>query len=317
MTGESMDIVTETELFQACLKSYREGIARAASVALFWSQFAKHRLRGRVGIYKTDADLGQHLGKHPKVAGSNLMEVCAKPGESARGFLFEVAYGPKAGQDGGRCRWLFLTPKGAELIDAVRDERLARESARREKRMRQPRAKKAAAEEINVISPVNEAPFLRSPQNTPTLFTEDSSVRRPNKLSRTTREISVESSEEIREEIDRIPGVWNLACERIGRQDLMWRRSEVSTFRPEFREIASLPFVRQMTDEVLLARLKLLCEDLKSVSSDLSEAFSKFNRPGLKAQSFAKYGERLLELAGERISKSHSIQQQMLKAVDL
>jgi hypothetical protein len=47
-----------------------------------------------------------------------------------------VSYGPKAGQDGGRCRWLFLTPQGEQIIKAALEDRMAREDAKRGRRVR-------------------------------------------------------------------------------------------------------------------------------------------------------------------------------------
>ena len=86
------------------------------------------------------------------------------------------------------------------------------------------------------------------------------------------------------------------------RPDLLWRPSEVRQFAPQFSEIASMRTVRDLPDEKLLERLILLCGDLDRVFPDMSQPFCDFNKKGLKAQSFAKYGDKLLELAETKLS---------------
>ena len=118
MNTSTKPIASDIDLFRLCREIYPERIARVASVALFWSQWAKHELRGRIGIYKTDADLADQIGRRPKTCGVNLIEVCTTSEEPAA--LFQVAYGPKAGQHAGHCRWLFLTPRGEQIIEAAK-----------------------------------------------------------------------------------------------------------------------------------------------------------------------------------------------------
>jgi hypothetical protein len=89
----------------------------------------------------------------------------------------------------------------------------------------------------------------------------------------------------------------------------LWRPSHVKQFADEFLEIAWSPKVRSLPDEELLDRLTLLCGNLRSVDMEMSEAFSSHNKSGLTAQSFAKYGDKLLVLAGERLKIEKSIKE--------
>jgi hypothetical protein len=301
--------VSEAELFRICRKTYSEGIARVTSVALYWSQFAEHRFRGKIGIYKTGEDLGEALCRHPKTAGKNLMKVCTPLGKESRTALFEVSYGPKAGQDGGRCRWLFLTPRGQQIIQSAVEDRLNRQEAKRGRQVRREgrhASADAPSDDITNRQSVDEVRTNRRPQNTPTHYTEDLPTRRSINLSAAPREISIEDSQEGQEEetekINRIPELWKIACQRCGRRDLVWRQSDVGRFADQFSEIESMRAVRDLADEKLLERLILLCGDLDRVFPDMSEAFCDFNKKGLKAQSFATYGGKLLELAEAKLS---------------
>jgi hypothetical protein len=130
------NILALDDIFRICRKKYPEGVARVASVALYWAQFAHHHFHGKLGFYETDADLGKAIGRHGKTAGTNLLKVCTPLGQNNATALFEVSYGPKAGQDGGRCRWLFLTPQGEQIIKAALEDRMAREDAKRGRRVR-------------------------------------------------------------------------------------------------------------------------------------------------------------------------------------
>jgi hypothetical protein len=314
--------VSEPELFSICREYYSEGIARVASVALYWSQFAQHQFRGKLGIYKTDDDLGKSIGRHPKTAGANLMKVCAPLGQSSRTDLFEVTYGPKAGQNGGRCRWLFVTPRGEQIIQVAREHRLIRSNAKRNRGVRHERRHESIDAPSSDSAARRSAAAVRShrqPENTPTLYTEDLPTRRSVNLSAAPREISIEDSQERQEEeeekINRIPELWKVACERSGRRDLVWRPSDVRRFADEFLEIASMRTVRDLPEEKLLERLTLLCGDLNTVVQDMSAKFSDFNKNGLKCQTFATYGDTLLAKAGEVLEKQakHVSSQRRLK----
>ena len=295
------------DIFRICRKKYPEGVARVASVALYWAQFATHHFHGKLGIYKTDADLGDAIGRHGKTAGTNLLKVCTPFGQNNATALFEVRYGPKAGQDSGRCRWLFLTLQGELIIKAALEDRLAREDAKRGRRARRGglhEPESVASDDASTRQSANVVFGNRRPQITPTLNTEHFSLTHSVHLSSPERrEISVEDrqEEEKAEALKRIPGLWEIACERCGREDLVWRSSHVKQFADQFLEIAWSRNVRSMPDEELLDRLSVLCGDLQCVDMEMSEAFSSHNKNGLTAQSFSKYGDKLLVLAGDRL----------------
>ena len=294
------------DIFRICRKKYPEGVARVASVVLYWAQFASHHFHGKLGFYKTDADLGDAIGRHGKTAGANLLKVCTPFGQNNATALFEVRYGPKAGQDSGRCRWLFLTLQGEQIIKAALEDRLAREDAKRGRR-----ARRGGLHEPDSVAS-DDAPTRQSasvvfgnrrPQISPTLSTEHFSITPSVNLSGRRREISVEDrqEEDKAEALKRIPGLWEIACERCGREDLVWRSSHVKQFADQFLEIALSRNVRRMSDEELLDRLTLLCGNLQRVDREMSEAFSSHNKSGLTAQSFSKYGDKLLVLAGDKL----------------
>jgi hypothetical protein len=315
----------EQDILRILLKSHPERIARVASVALFWCQLAQHRHHGKLGIFKTDSDLSEEIGRHGKTAGKNLMEVCTPLGQQNRTALFEVTYGPKAGQDCGRCRWLFLTPRGEQIIQLAREDRAMRDEVKRSRRGHRQGIHETVNPPFSDNGTRRSAPAVRhdrGPQNTPTLFTEDSSLTTSRNLSSARRrEIPTENSQARQEEeerkISRIPELWKLACERCARPDLLWRPSEVRTFAAQFSEIESMRTVRDLSDEKLLERLILLCGDLDRVFPDMSEPFCDFNKKGLKAQSFAKYGDKLLELAEAKLSTKGIDTKSMEKLSDL
>jgi hypothetical protein len=101
---------TRDDLFPVVLK-YVKGasLARTAVELLFWSQYAKHELKGRKGMYKEDDELGKSLGVPPKTAGRHVLALCAtgsKHESGAKVRLFDLRYGPKPKAYGGRVRWL-------------------------------------------------------------------------------------------------------------------------------------------------------------------------------------------------------------------
>src|SRR5206468_2390684 len=102
---------SSSDLFQVCLQYFTEPEARVASEVLFWSQFAEHEVRGRVGFFKEDRELGEAIGKHPKSVGRTLIKLCAKLGEDNPEALFIVEHGPKPWAKSGRVRWLFRTSR--------------------------------------------------------------------------------------------------------------------------------------------------------------------------------------------------------------
>jgi hypothetical protein len=313
---------SENDIFRICRKKYPEGVARVASVALYWTQFAKHRFHGKLGIYKTDADLGDAIGRHGKTAGTNPLKVCMPLGQNNATALFEVSYGPKAGQDGGRCRWLFLTQQGEQIIKAALEDRVARKDAKRGGRVRRGGSHEpdsVPSDDVVTGQSADVVSGSRRPGITPTLNTEHfSPIHSVHLSSRAQREISVEDrqEEEKAEALKRITGLWETACKRCGREDLVWRPSHVNRFADQFLEITLSRHVKTMRDEELLDRLTLLCGNLRSVDMEMSEAFSSHNKSGLTAQSFARYGDKLLVLAGnslecEKKAKEHAAKQKL------
>ena len=51
---------TSSDLFKVCRRYLKEPQARVASELLFWSQFAEHEFRGRVGFYKVCCETKDH-----------------------------------------------------------------------------------------------------------------------------------------------------------------------------------------------------------------------------------------------------------------
>jgi hypothetical protein len=132
------------------------------------------------------------------------------------------------------------------------------------------------------------------------------------------REISVEDrqEEEKAEALKRIPGLWETACKRCEREDLVWRPSHVKQFADQFLEIALSRNVRNMPDQELLDRLTLLCGNPQCVEMEMSEAFSSHNKSGLTAQSLAMYGDKLLVLAGAKLECEKKVKEDAAKQVD-
>jgi hypothetical protein len=310
---------SENDIFIICRKKYPEGVARVASVALYWSQFAQHHFHGKLGFYKTDADLGDAIGRHGKTAGGNLLKVCTPLGQHNETALFEVTYGPKAGQDGGRCRWLFPTVQGEQIIKAALEHRLARADAKRGRRVRSGgliEPESVASNDAATRQSADVVSGSRKPEITPTLNTEHSTLIHSAHLSsRAQREILVEDrqEEEKAEALKRIPGIWETACKRCEREDLVWRPSHVKQFADQFLEIAWSRNVRNMPDQELLDRLILLCGNPQCVEMEMSEAFSSHNKSGLTAQSFAKYGDKLLVLAGTKLECEKKVKEDAAK----
>ena len=124
------------DIFRICRKTYRRGSCAGCECGAVLGAICKAPFSRKIGFYKTDADLGDAIGRHGKTAGTNLLKVCTPFGQNNATALFEVTYGPKAGQDSGRCRWLFLTLQAEEIIKAALEDRLAREDAKRGRRAR-------------------------------------------------------------------------------------------------------------------------------------------------------------------------------------
>lgn len=287
----------DVDIFRVCRKRYPERIARVASVALYWSQFARHRLRGRLGIYKTDDDLADQIGRHPKTCGMNLLEVCTASEQPAA--LFEVTYGPKAGQHAGHCRWLFLTPRGEQIIEAAKEVRREREQA---KRTGQPRPERASEPEdrpsnsIHIRQSAVGIPAHRQPQITPILLTEDFSLR----PSRTPSENSKNDSKEVQERKTKgISELWTRVCQQCGRTDLIWPPNDVSRFASYLRDIELSPSIRKLAVEEMVKRLTLICENFDGLTGEMGEEFWDLKGCSPSALTFARRGPELLEAAGQ------------------
>jgi hypothetical protein len=235
-----------------------------------------------------------------KRAGVNLIEVCTTSEEPAA--LFQVAYGPKAGQHAGHCRWLFLTPRGEQIIEAAKKVRQEREQAKLARQTRPERRSEPKGRPSSGIEPRQSAariPAHRKPQITPILFTDDSSP----KTSRTFSENAKNDSKEVQEEkAKRISELWTSVCRRCGRTDLIWPANDVSQYASYLLVIELSPIVRKLTVEEMVERLTLICEDFDGLKEEMGdESWHLGYRP--TARTFARCGHELLEAAGQWLLK--------------
>ncbi len=291
------------DLFRAALNHLdrRRSVARTAAELLYWSQFAEHRFKGQVGIYKEDTELERDLGVHPKTAGRHVLELCAAGSKSKAGTaeggrpkFFEVAYGPKPKARSGRVRWLFIRPEGLEVIEeALELGRLRRERI-------------APADRKKKFRPRGSDQSNRSPQNAPThIYHRDASNRRSGILSSSSAEKEprdTTSKKESQAEVNRLEESWRKVCEQSNRHDLIWREQDVHRYSKELAETVAIFRLHEISDDDLEARLTILCTDLDNISDDVSEAFAKYNRHGLRLSSFVMYAPKLMKLAAEQVS---------------
>jgi hypothetical protein len=304
-------------------------LARTATELLFWAQYAKHEFRGRKGIYKEDAELGDCLGIHPKTAGKHVLSLCATASENVPGGklqLFEVAYGPKPAAHSGRVRWLFIRPEGLKILD----EALERSRLRR-KRV-------APTDRKQKFRPRVTHHSDRSPQNAPTLIYNSYLPDKPSgELSieaAEERELTTSKSEEAQgkmdlektvnnageqkrngagapeggmdrqEQVARLVEHWRRVCERSKKPELIWPEQEVDRLSSKLASTVATLRLHEISDADLDARLTVLCTDLRAASRDMSEAFEAYNRHGLELSSFVMYGPKLMKAAAELASKS-------------
>ena len=155
---------TSSDLFKACRQYFSEPEAQVASELLFWSQFAEHEFRGRIGFFKEDRELADKIGKHPKSIGRTLRKLGARVGEEMPDALFILDYGPKPWARSGRVRWLFRTPRGDELVIAAQELAAAARSRRKK------REQDAAIEGHQTNRPISAKGAHRSPQTAATLI---------------------------------------------------------------------------------------------------------------------------------------------------
>jgi hypothetical protein len=288
------------DLFRAALNHVDRPLARTLADLLYWSQFAKHQFRGRLGIYKEDTELGHVLGVHPKTAGRHVRELCAggqeNEAETAPGGapkFFDVAYGPKPRARSGRSRWLFIRPEGLKVIaEALELERQRRERI-------------APADRKKKLRPRGSSQSDRSPQNAPTHIHTYTPGEQSGALSSSGSEKApgeTNSKKESQVEVNRLKESWNKVCEQSGRHDLVWRDQDVDRYAKELAETVTVLQLHKISDADLDARLTVLCTDLDSISDDMSEAFAEYNRHGLEFSSFVKYAPKLMKLGAERAS---------------
>jgi hypothetical protein len=255
-------------------------VARVASEVLFWSQCGRGKLRGREGFYKEDADLVKAIGKDASSIRRALTRICAKVGEDRPEALFEIAHGPKPGRRSGRVRWLFRKPRGDELIR----EALLLAQARQEKRQR------SATKRSRKPQPVGRGWTHRPAQNERTLYIQmDSSESHSESLS--SAEAETESNEEkgFPEGIERFARLWKTACEECNRPTLAWRPSEVRGWSSKLSKFIQEMGVAQMSDEDIMARLRILVRDFESIKERMGRAFQQYNTDGLLIESFVRY----------------------------
>lgn len=308
------EIAFEQKIFHILRAEYSEGVARAAAAALFWSQYAENCLRGRLGIYKTDAELGSYIGRHGKTAGRNLMSVCAAPNFDDRSALFEVDYGPLPGQHAGRCRWLFITERGHKVICEARE--LALQS-----KIRKEIAGNIPRGGSRTIQPIGSKCSDRSAHNDLTLKRHYTSNTLPENLSSTAGRKEISDGSECRrlqdeQKVIRFAQLWNEACSKNQQEGQKWDHAEIMKNIVPLSKVVGQARVIELKDVELEARLVFLISKRHLLKDDMGERFNSYNRYELSAQSFGLYGTRLLDLAGEKL-KSKIVLKPMLSASDL
>jgi hypothetical protein len=234
LSNNSGQTANKDDLFTAALNSLGRALARTAAELLYWSQFAKHRFKGRLGIYKEDQELGRVLGVHPKTAGRHVLALCAGgPGNQAeadagRPKLFDVEYGPQPRARSGRSRWLFVRPEGLKIIaEALELRRLRRERI-------------APADRKKKLRPHGSDQSDRSPQNAPTHISHKYLPgEHSGALSSSAKEKEpgdTSSKKESQAEVNRLKESWRKICEQSGRHDLVWRDQDVDRYAKELAE---------------------------------------------------------------------------------
>ena len=281
-------------LFEICKSHFSEPVARVAAEVLYWSQHATYSFKGRRGIYKGDKELAEVIGKHPKTVGRSLLTVCASKGQLADNALFDVDYGPKPKAFWGRTRWLFLTPRGLKLIgDAIelREQKTKDKATKRSKKLQQ-----VAADCSNQL-----------PQNAPTLSQTNTSYKPAEVLSSAStpeKECHQVQEEKLQGGGKRLQSRWNAVCDKHKKPELVWRDQQVRRRLPDLNEVAEQINLRNLSDADVESRLTLLCCQLGPIGEEISEAFAKYNRNGLRLESFVRYGSDLFSLASQRIAKA-------------
>jgi len=290
---------TTSDLFQVCRRYFSEPEARVASELLFWSQFAEHEFRGRIGFFKEDRELADKIGKHAKSIGRTLRKFGARVWEEMPHALFVLDYGPKPWARSGRVRWLFRTPRGDELV--IEAQELAEAARSRQKK----REQDAPIEGHQTNRPIRAKRAHRSPQTAATLIEQiDSSDLPTDVLSFAEREKKTPDSfkeKKFQEEVRRLEKLWATACNECGHAPLRWLPSEVRRWHTGLIEFCQEMRLAEITDEDLLTRLRLLAGDLDWLSDRMSVAFMRYNNDGLLIESFVRYGKKLWRAVEERV----------------
>ena len=249
------------DLFKVCLRYYSQHVASVAASLLYWWQHAEHEFGGRTWFFKTNAELAEEFGKHPKTVQRAVLQVCATVGDDSSEALFIMSYHPKPWERAGRVRYLSVTARGEEMLAAAIE--LAK--ARRPRKNREQNAVSNGHQKGRSVS--SKRPH-RSPQNAPSHINQKNlSESHSDGLSSSLkqREKTASSKEEgFREgiEIERFVRLQNQACHENNKPWLAWKPREVERNRAKLGEFIQEMVPPEHSDEKLLARLKLLTRDL-------------------------------------------------------
>ena len=69
------------DLFKVLRRHFSRPVAEVGAEVLFWSQYGQHKLHGRAGIFKEDAELVEAMGKSASAIRRALRPICEKPCE--------------------------------------------------------------------------------------------------------------------------------------------------------------------------------------------------------------------------------------------
>ena len=294
-------------LFQVCRQHFSEPVARVASEGLFWSQCGQHKLRGRAGIFKEDAELAPTIGKHASSIRRALSRICAKVGENCPEALFEIDHGPKPGQRSGRVRWLFRTPRGDKMIrEALL---LAEVSGRKRRNARNNRRKtpllvvtdSAHRSALNERTPYSQKDSSESHAEALSSKWEQREKLRSESLEEKSGE---EEKENNRKELTRFVTRWNAICAECKEPTLAWLHSDVERLAPRLIEVIRQLRIPEMADEELSKRFRLLCgEGSVAVFTRLGPRVRDYNPNGLLIETFTKFGPRVWRAVEAELSE--------------
>jgi hypothetical protein len=305
---------TTSDLFKVCRRYFSEPEARVASELLFWSQFAQHEFRGRVGFYKEDRELGEQLGKHPKSIGRTLRRFSAMPGEDRPDALFIIDHGPKPRARSGRVRWLFRTKRGDGLVSEAEEYSATR--------LRKKREQVAAIVEHQTGRPIRVNYVDRSPQNVATHIEQindsDSLAESLSSVRKQREKPDLSKEEKLQEGVTRLERLWAKACIEKGQPTLIWLPSDVRRWSGKLDELMRTLRLNELCDEDLLKRLRLLTGDLAELGCDsvMGPQFMNYNRHGLLIESFAKFGQKLWRVLEAELAEQERFRKQREHALN-